>query len=111
MHAETSRAARVGGPVIINHAGEDQEPKRSRQIARPRSHEIAKFSSLLAVIVPTYGCGQSKEVQTGHTPHLLYDGPTRERPSNGSALAQLGSVTRNNAAECIRLAEAARTSA
>src|SRR5215831_11633480 len=84
---------RPAAPVIINHAGEDQEPERSRQIARPRSHEIAKFSSLLAVIVPTYGCGQSKEVQTGHTAHLSYDGPTSERPSNGSALAKLGSVT------------------
>ena len=58
-----------------------------------RDEAVAKFSSLLAVIVPTYGCGQSKEVQTGHTPHLFYDGPTSERPSNGSALAQLGSVT------------------
>jgi hypothetical protein len=36
-----------GGPVIINHASEDQEPERSRQIARPPSHEIAKSSSLL----------------------------------------------------------------
>jgi hypothetical protein len=26
MHAETSRAPQLGGPVIINHAGEDQEP-------------------------------------------------------------------------------------
>ena len=36
-----------GGPVIINHASEDQEPERSRQIARPPSHEIAKSRSLL----------------------------------------------------------------
>ena len=40
-----------------------------------RDEAVAKFSSLLAAIVPTYGCGQSKEVQTGRTPHLLYDGP------------------------------------
>jgi hypothetical protein len=64
-----------GRPVIINHAGEDQEPERSRQIARPRSHEIAKFSSLLALIVRTYGCGQSKEVQTGHTLHIIVRWP------------------------------------
>jgi hypothetical protein len=39
MHAETSRAASVRRPR--------HQPERSRQIARPPSHEIAKSSSLL----------------------------------------------------------------
>src|SRR5260370_17086575 len=96
---------------MINHAGKDQEPERSRQIARPRSHEIARFSSLLALIVPTYGRGQSKEVHTGHTLHIYCTmaQPVKD-PQTEPHLPSLDQL-RNNAAECIQLPEPALTSA
>ena len=77
-----------------------------------RDEAVAKFSSLLAVIVPTYRCGQSKEVQTGHTLHLFIvrmAQPVKD-PQTEAHLPSFDQL-RNNAAECIRLAEAARTSA
>jgi anaerobic glycerol-3-phosphate dehydrogenase len=61
-------------------------------------------------MVTTYGYGQSKEVQTGHAPHLLYVAQPMKDPQTEAHLPSLDQL-RNNAAECIRLAEAARTSA
>src|SRR5260370_36144825 len=96
---------------MINHAGKDQEPERSRQIARPRSHEIARFSSLLALIVPTYGRGQSKEVHTGHTLHIYCTTAQPVKDPQTEPHLPSWDQLRNNAAERIRLAEAALTSA
>src|SRR5215467_9829019 len=75
-----------------------------------RDEAVAKFSSLLAVIVPTYGCGQSKEVrQAIHSIYCAMVQPVKD-PQTEAHLPSLDQL-RNNAAECIRLAEAARTSA
>ena len=61
-------------------------------------------------MVTTYGYGQSKEVQRGNAPHLLHVAQPMKDPQMEVHLPSLDQL-RNNAAECIRLAEAARTSA
>jgi anaerobic glycerol-3-phosphate dehydrogenase len=64
----------------------------------------------MAVIVTAYGYGQAKDVQRGHAARLLWMAQPMKDLRTEAHLPSLDQL-RNNAAECIRLAEAARSSA